>query len=293
MTVEYDNRRWYPAARVVSRGCGGRDLRRGIVGTCGGVEQRSAELLRFIISRSVISRSVSGMSSARTIAAAILAIGWCGLAQAADVAVDKAKPPAPAPLLWNGCYGGGNLGGVGIRNSEFDPSGFGDLGGDGNSGVVAGGQFGCNYQIGSFVVGGRVLFDADNTKSLHSVANNPTMDTISNDNKYFATATGRFGYAPTPEILVYGQGGAAWTRNDIFPSLSGSTVDIATDKRMGYTGGAGVEYMFAPDWSFFVEYDYLAFGTKSVNFDQTLSPENVTLNAQMGLIGLNWHVRPW
>jgi outer membrane immunogenic protein len=258
------------------------------VGDCGGVEQRSTEL-----SRAFISRSINRMGSARAIAAAALAIGWCGFAQAADVAVDKAKPPAPAALPWSGCYGGGNLGGVGIRNSEFDPNGFGDLGGDGDTGFVAGAQFGCNYQIGSFVVGGRALFDADNTKSLHPVANNPVMDTISNDNTYFATATGRIGYAPTPEILLYGQGGAAWTRNDITASLVGTTVDQAIDKRMGYTGGAGVEYMFAPDWSFFVEYDYLAFGTKSVNFEQTLPPENVTLNAQMGLIGLNWHVRPW
>jgi outer membrane immunogenic protein len=36
-----------------------------------------------------------------------------------------------------------------------------------------------------------------------------------------------------------------------------------------YTIGGGLEWMFAPGWSVFGEYDYMDFGTKNVNFAST------------------------
>ena len=46
--------------------------------------------------------------------------------------------------------------------------------------------------------------------------------------------------------------------------------------RTGWTFGAGVEYAFAQNWSAFVEYNYLDFGTKSANTTHLFSrPNNV------------------
>jgi len=83
-----------------------------------------------------------------------LAVFAAGAASAADLGVRptyKAPPPMapPAPVaLWTGCYIGANVGG-GWTHKEFDFNGFDD-GKHTASGVVGGGQFGCDYQFGGF-----------------------------------------------------------------------------------------------------------------------------------------------
>jgi outer membrane immunogenic protein len=68
----------------------------------------------------------------------------------------------------------------------------------------------------------------------------------------------------------------------------------------GYTVGGGVEWMFAPGWSVFGEYNYLDFGTKNVNFPSTglvpgfgpagaLADTNaIRLTAQEVIFGVNY-----
>ena len=43
-------------------------------------------------------------------------------------------------------------------------------------------------------------------------------------------------------------------------------IDRAEQTRWGATVGAGVEYAFAPNWSFGVEYNHLFMGTENYNF---------------------------
>src|SRR5262245_48658532 len=90
-----------------------------------------------------------------------------GAASAADMAVKAPPPPPPVVVAaWTGCYIGGNVGGVWSRsdvNWVPNPPGFPASGPDialsaagrlDASGVIAGGQVGCNWQSGAFVLGG-------------------------------------------------------------------------------------------------------------------------------------------
>jgi outer membrane immunogenic protein len=70
----------------------------------------------------------------------------------------------------------------------------------------------------------------------------------------------------------------------------------ATENRIGWTAGAGVEWAFTPEWSVKLEYNYYGFGTKSVLFfDTTISgvnaPVNINQNIQLVTLGVNFHAR--
>ena len=88
---------------------------------------------------------------------------------------------------------------------------------------------------------------------------------------YLGTARGRLGYLVTPSILVYGTGGVAWGETDLratyfSPFLKpllyqgGSWLGY-DDMRLGWTAGAGVEWMVLPKWSIKAEYLYYNLGT--------------------------------
>ena len=79
-------------------------------------------------------------------------------------AADLARPapvyaPPPPPIIavftWTGCYIGGNIGGI-WANSDWQDTVLGDFGSSTGSGVLGGGQIGCNYQLGSWVLVSRV-----------------------------------------------------------------------------------------------------------------------------------------
>jgi outer membrane immunogenic protein len=139
---------------------------------------------------------------------------------------------------------------------------------------VAGGQVGCDYQAGDFVFGIQGMFDWTQMKGRFFDPVTARFDE-SAQARWFATATGRIGYTMTPAALLYAKGGAAWVKNqyqDIqvaaFCGFTGcNTVDSSpTVTQLGWTVGIGAEYMFTPNWSVFVEYNYMNFGNPSVNF---------------------------
>ena len=204
-----------------------------------------------------------------------------------------AKAPMAAPLSWTGCYLGGNVGGGFANNKDSDPlSGGADLGSDSPTGVVGGGQVGCDYQVSAWVFGLQGLIDWSDLKGSHAIPGSLGLVTISNDNKWFATATARIGYAVQPALLIYARGGAAWTHDDMSAAVLGFTVDSASASRMGWTAGGGLEYMFAPNWSVFAEYNFMDFGTKTVNFPLA-GPLDAKQDIQTATVGVNWHLRPW
>src|SRR5438874_10003700 len=158
------------------------------------------------------------------------------------------RAPPIIALSWTGCYLGGHIGGsfVDKKFGQFvdtaGPSTFGaptssaisDPSTDLNStGLLAGGQVGCNFQFAAnWVIG--IEADASGANSQgggdgrlqteEAVLNGtlPGITTVVNSNgsassrtDFIATATGRLGYTfgRLGEGMVYAKGGAAWARD--------------------------------------------------------------------------------
>jgi outer membrane immunogenic protein len=92
----------------------------------------------------------------------------------------------------------------------------------------------------------------------------------------FGLFTGQVGYAVN-NVLLYVKGGAAVMRDRYngFASAAsrgvpaGALTDTASETRWGGTVGVGLEYGFAPNWSFAFEYDHLFMGSRDVTFSIT------------------------
>src|SRR5271169_823307 len=222
---------------------------------------------------------------------ATTALGSAG-ALAADLPQRPASPApmmAPAPVAtWTGCYVGGNLGGAFGNASASGPGG--EVSGDG-SGFAGGGQVGCDYEFGGgFVIGARELLDYTSNSKSGTIGTGTLAGTVVNfNNQWFDTLTGRVGYAVQPAWLFYFQGGAAWAHtstNFSGPTIAGQTSNSTT----GWTIGGGIEWMFAPHWSAFLEGNYMDFGSRSGNVTLNTVPVPVTVKATEStvLVGLNY-----
>jgi outer membrane immunogenic protein len=219
--------------------------------------------------------------------AVTLAVSGIGAASAADMAVTARPMPAPPVVTynWTGCYIGGNVGGSAERTDQSQiaqvdgtlvvpPNDFGSSVG---TAVVGGGQIGCDYQFsGNFVVGLEGMFDFGKISSQHAV---PTVFLIGqvpfafssiNSVKDVFTATARVGYLFAPSLLGYVKGGGAWAKVDHSIYLTAPVTFLSETAygvtRQGWTVGGGLEWMFAPGWSVFGEFNYMDFGRKNINF---------------------------
>ena len=111
------------------------------------------------------------------------------------------------------------------------------------------------------------MFDGANIKGTETFFSGSTSSTeYAVDLHRFTTLTGRVGFLASPSLLLYAKGGAAWVKEKIDyvpgPEVVASTGNIT---RSGWDAGAGIEWMFAPQWSAFVEYNHMDFGTKNMN----------------------------
>jgi outer membrane immunogenic protein len=80
-----------------------------------------------------------------------------------------------------------------------------------------------------------------------------------------AAPTAREGFLFQPNILIYGQGGAAWTStNTTVFNLAGTQIGNLSTSSQGWTLGGGGEWMFAPHWSVFAEYNFMGFGGSNI-----------------------------
>ena len=233
------------------------------------------------------------------IAAAVIPLAASQSALAADVGWRPPPPvyapPPPIRYLWTGCYLGGNFGGAwsgvdftGVSSVSFSAT---------NSGFVGGGQIGCDYQGGSdarWVVGLRNMLDATSLgRGATNFSTVPFTGTVSSSTRWFDTLTARGGYLVTPQVLLYAQGGVAWTNTNItFLTGSGAQVGEASDTHAGWTAGAGVEWMFAPHWSVFAEYNFMGFRTQSTTFTgcggTCVVSANAKADVQDVLAGVNY-----
>ena len=193
------------------------------------------------------------------------------------------KQVAPAPLPecnWSGFYIGLNVGGQWGHSEDRDLDAYstreeGNSWGYDESGVIAGGTIGYNYQWNWLVLGiegdggymnldgnGVSRFDA---RFLGSDTHGKT------DSDFYTTIRGRLGFA-WGHWLFYATGGGIGvnlTTRVIDNCDTGACGDdllhaSTTDFNWGWTGGGGIEYMFGCHWT--AKAEYLRYQLDDQNF---------------------------
>jgi outer membrane immunogenic protein len=249
----------------------------------------------------------------------VICAAFCALtlpAIGADVSVLGTYPPPRPVYSWTGCRVGVNIGGGWARTSWNDPVGILEgnpayLGDHTASGVIGGGQLGCDYQVGRFVFGIQGLYDLTGMKA-SNIEGEPVIVTLPRgtfassliDETFIqssANVTARIGYAVQPNVLLYAKAGVARNHNLYnisLPSLAVSSreitatptggfgpvftlppsfiIGLGNNSPVGPLVGAGVEWaVFGTDVSLFLEYDYMHFGTKQAPLLSTVTPGEI------------------
>ena len=160
-------------------------------------------------------------------------------------------PAYTAPQVvynWTAFYIGGHLGGAFADANSLQGSGARFMGGV---------QGGFDYQFApNWVVGAEAQYSwlaNNNTGVLF-----PGSTVVTSNNNQLGSASGRLGYTWGPALL-YAKGGYAW--RGVTVAGAPATVTTNDTHKDGYTVGAGLEYMFAPNWSAKAEYQYYDFGS--------------------------------
>jgi outer membrane immunogenic protein len=150
---------------------------------------------------------------------------------------------------------------------------------------IAGGQLGYNWQAGNIVYGLETdIQGLSGSNGANSITNVGTVAgsvpptgstgtiTSSKNLTYLGTLRGRAGFLATPSFLFYGTGGLAYggartsttlTETLGSPDTPGSfgTTTSGSSTRVGWTAGAGIEWLFWSRWSAKVEYRYYDLGS--------------------------------
>lgn len=212
------------------------------------------------------------------LAAATLAFA-CGLgvAQAADLGRRPAQMPVKAPLYspaydWSGFYLG-VTGGGGWGGSSWDSTGGFDI-----SGWTVGATAGYNYQVGQAVFG---LEGDINWSNISGT----TLGCCETKNTWLGTVRGRVGYA-FDRLMPYVTGGVAF--GDVEANVPG--FPGASDTRVGWTLGGGVEYAITNNLSAKAEYLYVDLGSFNCGLScgGGLTTDNVDFHTHLVRGGLNW-----
>jgi outer membrane immunogenic protein len=242
---------------------------------------------------------------------AIAALAFTGSAHAADMPLPvKAPPPPPVVLLptWTGCYIGANAGAA-FEHTDFRRVGQvngapmnNNFGSQSHSSAAAGGQVGCDYQFNNFVFGAQGLIDGTGLKGTNRIpvaVANANAFAINHKTDWYSTVTGRVGYTVIPSVLVYAKGGAAFTEDRLAVlGVTNLVTETAKTGRVGWTAGGGVEWMFHPNVSAFLEYQHLDFGGKNVAFRNAPgvagAADIIRTNQRIDTVmaGVNYHFRP-
>ncbi len=206
-------------------------------------------------------------------AAALAVLGATQSARAADLGARapyyQKAPAYVAPIYnWTGFYVGAHLGGAFSSDNNFSGLATGN---NSNGRFLGGVQVGADWQFApNWVIGaeGQYSWLSGNVGAVFPGG------IYTNDQRGLGSITGRVGYTWGPGLL-YVKGGYAFSdNNESVTTPAGVPVGFATtgDHSNGYTVGAGVEYMFAPNWSAKVEYQYYNFGNATFVAPPALVP---------------------
>ena len=204
-------------------------------------------------------------------------IALAGSALAADLG--SPAPPVyvpPVPIFtWTGVYVGGQIGYAwGSQDADFgDSFGLFNSISYNSDGVIGGAHAGYNLQLSQFVIGLEGDVDGSRLSKTVSGVVNPqggafgfVGTTFNSSGNVQGSIRGRVGYA-WDRVLAYATGGVAfagvnsnlWTNG-----LLGPSYDAASNTRVGWTVGGGLEYAVTNNWSIRAEYRYSDFGQYTV-----------------------------
>jgi outer membrane immunogenic protein len=264
---------------------------------------------------------------------ALTAVGTVA-AQAADLPTRKEAPApvfVPPPFTWTGFYVGLNVGGIWTSGSRsatlFAPAVFpfpvqtffpGGLG-NGQSGVIGGGQAGYNWQTGAFVLGVETDFQGTSLSKSVDVVGSPFAgfgvppnllgDTLAIHAKasldWLGTTRGRVGFVVTPDnrLMIYGTGGVAYgggsANFSVFDANTGAFwTGNPSSSRVGWTAGGGVEYAWTNNWTIKAEYLYADLGKSNFTsvgnlaaatfFPGVYASGHISYNASIFRAGVNY-----
>ena len=222
--------------------------------------------------------------------------------------VYKASNPSPViPYNWTGLYVGAHFGG-GLAQTQWTdnnplacisfPCAATEAGSHNATGPLGGIQLGYNWQFGHWVLGieGQYSFAKLNGDHQNNVVDTGTLgplvfsfnsvDRLTSKVDGIGTIAGRIGFASESmdRTLFFVKGGAAFAREQYTDEFSVITTICATScglfssgsgafsgsqNKWGWMGGIGLEYGLTENWSANIEYNYLGFGTKTVNLKGT------------------------
>ena len=228
-------------------------------------------------------------------------------------------PPfvAAIPIFtWTSCFLGAHIGGGWAQKDFIDPvalvqnsflstvtTGVTTVGVS-SSGLLVGGQMGCDYQFGlsPWVLGleGAVsgMNLRGNTNFALPLGGPSDIATMTAKTDFLPTVTARFGYA-LANWLFYVRAGGAWAGDKY--SVTGSFFPTVTafgfeglDNRFGWTAGGGVEWAFAEVWSARLEYDYYGLGHRSALMTDAINGLSGVLSVQQSVLavklGVSFHM---
>ena len=201
---------------------------------------------------------------------ALVALG--APAVAADLAARPytKAPPIAAPIYnWTGFYIGGHIGAAFNNDNTFNGL---VTGGNDDARFLGGVQGGFDFQVApNWVLGveGQYSWLANNSGAWLF----PGGYAYTNDQRGIGSVTGRIGYTWGPALL-YVKGGYAFADNSETLLLNGVPTAFALDgdHKDGWTVGAGLEYMFAQNWSAKAEYQYYDFDRSTFVAPVALAP---------------------
>jgi outer membrane immunogenic protein len=249
------------------------------------------------------------MTKFALLATVIFSVVSAGIASAADLPPRPAPLPAPiarAPVFvepaftWTGCYIGAH-GGYAWGQTKHTNNTNGSSGHDDLNGGLAGGQLGCNYQTGAFVIGlegdaSWASLSGSGPRADISSAPLAQPGVVHSKIDALGTIAARLGFA-IDRTLLYIKGGGAFAVEKHWATLdlTGETL-FTTDRytRWGWMAGAGIEYAFTPNWSVKAEYNYMDLGKKSPEFCTAATgancnaPTSISQNLHVVKAGVNF-----
>jgi outer membrane immunogenic protein len=245
---------------------------------------------------------------------AAMSAGIAGPVLAADMPLGYV---APVPIFnWTSCFLGAHIGGGWAHKDFTDPVALVQnsiLGtvtpgvttvGVSSSGLIIGGQMGCDYQFGfsPWVVGVEGAVSGGNLRGDTNFAlplgGSSDIATLTSKTDFLPSVTARVGYA-LDNWLFYVRAGGAWAGDKY--SVTGTFLPTATafglegvDNRFGWTAGGGVEWAFAEVWSARLEYDYYGLGQRSALMTDPINGFTGVMNVQQSVqtlkLGVSFHM---